>query len=179
MKKFMLMVAMAVATLTANAQVYVGGGLGFNSYDSGVEGADTKTSFAIAPEIGYKLDDQLAVGIELGYGHDKQGDAKYDAFKIAPYARYTFAKWGKVGLFADAQFAYLHEKNGDSKLNTWSLGIKPGLSVDLTENWTFLTKIGWLGYESAKADAEGAKASSDFGLNLNGTNLSFAVVYNF
>ena len=213
MKKIMLMVAMAVATLTANAQVYVGGGLGFSSSKKayvdadGVTEPDAVTSFSILPEIGYKLDDKLSVGIQLGFTTTSFGDIEFEGvdlkdvkstgFSIAPYARYTFVKWGKVGLFADAQFAYTHTSTkGDYPIgndnvieceeteNEWSLGIIPGLSFDVNEKITLITKVGWLGYSSAKPEYKIGdekrkyKASSNFGLNLT-NNVEFAVFYNF
>lgn len=213
MKKIMLMMAMAVATLTANAQVYVGGGLGFSSNKDayvdadGVSEPDAVTSFSILPEIGYKLDDKLSVGIQLGFTTTSFGDIEYDGigledvkstgFSIAPYARYTFVKWGKVGLFADAQFAYSHSTakgdipadhnmviEGKYTENEWSLGIIPGVSFDVNEKISLVTKIGWLGYSSAKPELEAGdmkqkyNASSNFGLNLT-NNVEFALFYNF
>lgn len=194
MKKFLMMVALAVTTLSANAQVYIGGGVSFHSTKpqsyEGVD-VDTKTSVAILPEIGYKLEDNLSIGIGLGYSHTKNGYTKYDAFSIEPYIRYTFAKWNNVSFFGEGGFGYEHTKNavekenGNTKVetstkeNTWYIGVRPGIAVDITDNFTFLTKIGWLGYQSSKLDVDKAKASSDFGLDLSGENIQFSLVYNF
>ena len=184
MKKIILMAAFAVASVAASAQVYVGGGLGFSSEKAAhVEGVDVDAlnTIKILPEVGYKLDDKMAVGIGLGFVNAKQGDNKSTSFSIAPYFRYTFVKWGNVGLFADAQFAYENTKvevnNVEAKSNAWSLGIKPGVSVDLSENVTFLAKVGWLGYRSEKP--EGMKASSEFGVGVDATDLSFSMLFNF
>lgn len=189
MKKLMLVAAMMVAAISASAQVYVGGGINFNSHDPG-EG-DNKTTIGILPEIGYKLDDKLSVGIGLGYNHSKEGSVKSSNWKIAPYARYTFVKWNNVSLFGEAEFAYGHKENTTSteigegnsidvtkKTNNWSLGVRPGVAIDVTKNLTFLTKIGWFGYESSKADADGAKAVSDFDLKVSGENIQFSLLYN-
>ncbi len=190
----MLAAAMMVATISASAQVYIGGGINFNSHNPG-EG-DNTTTIGIRPEIGYKLDDKLSIGIGLGFDHSKTGDKKTSDWKIAPYARYTFAKWNNVSFFGEAEFAYGHNENtvetdlGEiggytaktsvtKKTNTWSLGVRPGVAIDVTKNLTFLTKIGWLGYESSKEDADGAKAVSDFGFNVSGENIQFALLYNF
>ncbi len=198
MKKLFLMAAMMVATLAANAQVYVGGGINFSSskpayvkVDGGSE-PDATTKFGILPEVGYKLDDKLSVGIALGYEHSKQGDVKTNGFSIAPYARYTFVKWNNIGLFGEAQFAYSNKKETESvdmgdgktmdvdkKSNGWSLGVRPGISIDLNEKLTFITKFGWLGYKSEKpSDAKGQKASSDFGFDVDATNLQFSLLFN-
>ncbi len=175
MKKFLMMVAFVAATMTANAQVYVGGGLGFNSHDNG---AESSTAFEIMPEVGYQLDDKLAVGITLGYESEADGDIT--TLSLAPYARYTFVSWDKVSLFADAQFEFAQtDTEGAAKVNAWSIGVMPGLKVNITDNLSLVTKAGWLGYKSAKADVDGAEAVTDLGLNLNGANLQFAVYYNF
>ncbi len=202
MKKLFLMAAFVVASVAASAQVYVGGGIGFNSYKPGYEGAESQTSFSILPEVGYKLDDKMAVGIQLGYlSTENENDldalgadraSKVEGFTIMPYLRYTFVKWDRVSLFADLGFGYTHSKatldlgeddgldiEASSKVNSWQLGITPGLSIALNDKINFITKVGWLGYKSSKLDADGAKASSDFGLNLDGANLQFAVFYNF
>ena len=184
----MLAVAMMAATISASAQVYLGGGINFGSHDPG-EG-ETTTSIGLRPEIGYKLDDKLSIGIGLGYNHSKEGDLKKNDWSIAPYARYTFAKWNNVAFFGEAEFAYKHSENEvesasgnatitTNKRNTWSLGVRPGVSIDVTKNLTFLTKIGWLGYSSSKLDVDGAKASSDFDFNFGGENIQFSLLYNF
>lgn len=179
-----------VATISASAQVYIGGGINFGSHDPG-EG-ETTTSIGLRPEIGYKLDDKLSIGIGLGYNHSKTGDFKTDNWRIAPYARYTFAKWNNVAFFGEAEFAYEHSEDvtetrlgnatlttTKNKYNTWSLGVRPGVSIDVTKNLTFLTKIGWLGYSSSKEDVDGAKASSDFDFDFGGENIQFSLIYNF
>ena len=94
-------------------------------------------------------------------------------------------------MFGEAGFGYKHfedkvEKEYDNttvtvktKANAWYIGVRPGVSIDVTKNLTFLTKIGWLGYTSYKLDADNAKASTDLGLDLSGENLQFSLVYNF
>lgn len=202
MKKVFLMAAMMVATVAASAQVYIGGGINFGTHKdsyvdvNGAKAPDAETSFGISPEVGYKLNDKWAVGIALGYDHSKQGDDKNNKFSIMPYARYTFVKWNRVGLFADAQFKFYSTKyttkditgynettgepiygDVDDKTTGWNIGIRPGISVGLTDKLTFITKVGWLGYGSEKPDGENMKASSDFGLNVDLTNVQFSLLF--
>lgn len=192
MKKIMMVAALAVASLSANAQVYLGGGVSFGtSKDAHPEkvSVDSKTTIALRPEIGYKLDDQISFGIGLTYAHSKEGNFKTDSYGFEPYLRYTFARWNNVSFFGEVGFGYTHdEKSKDlkddteytyDKVNTWYVGVRPGIAIDLTKNFTFLTKIGWLGYKSEKPDVDGMKASSDFGLNVSGENIQFALQYNF
>lgn len=183
MKKIFAIALVAMMTMTANAQVYVGGGVGLqsSSYDG-----NSETYFTIIPEIGYNLNEDWAVGIVLGYGESKttlkedgvKKTAKVKAFEIAPYARYTFAKFDKVNLFVDGTVGYKHENYAGVKTNTFALGFKPGIAVNLNEKLSFVTHVGFLGYENAKV--KGAdKATNTFGVGLDGSNLSFGVYYNF
>ena len=184
MKKIFAVALVAMMTMTVNAQVYVGGGVGLqsSSYDG-----NSETFFKLVPEIGYNLDENWAVGIAVGYGEHKttlksgnlKTTAKVKAFEIAPYARYTFAKFDKVNLFVDGTVDYLHTDNAGDKNNTFSIGLKPGVAVNLNDKLSFVAHAGFLGYQNSKDDYEGAKAANTFGFDLDGSNLSFGVYYNF
>ena len=177
--------AAAFVAVSMRAQVYVGGSLGFASFD---DSNKTHTAFKFSPEIGYNLDEDMSVGITLSYTQgntttawllaNPNEDEDLKTFTIAPYLRYKFAKMGPVTVFADGEFAYSHVDNNGAKGNGFGLGICPGISVDLTDKLSFVSHIGRLGYTQAKADAEGAKAVSTFGLDLDNA-LSFGLYYNF
>ena len=88
MKKVVLFAVSAFAALAMSAQVYVGGSLGFSSSSLKItDGMDklSGSSFQIRPEVGYKLDDKMALGIELGYtqGVPTFGNISYSDFKGA------------------------------------------------------------------------------------------------
>lgn len=180
----MTLAAFAVAA-TMNAQVYVGGGLGFET--SSQDGNST-TAFKFLPEIGYNLDENWAVGIVFGYSQTELNDdvddegkvqkVKNKKFQISPYARYTFLKLDKVNVFIDGGLDYIHADNGGSKNNTFAIGVKPGVAVNLNDKLSFVSHFGWLGYKNSKDDYEGAKAVNTFGLNLD-SNVSFGLYYNF
>ena len=175
----MTLAAVAVAA-TMNAQVYLGGGIGFqtSSYDG-----NSDTYFTIMPEIGYNLDENWAVGMTVGYGENKlkikgAGTSKVKSFMIAPYARYTFAKFDKVNLFVDGTVGYKHENEDGTKINTFGIGLKPGVAVNLNDKLSFVAHVGFLGYENEKVKGD-SKSTNSFGLDLSGNNLSFGVYYNF
>jgi len=184
MKKIFAVALVAMMTMTVNAQVYVGGGVGFQTTS---QDGNSETFFKLVPEIGYNLDENWAVGIAVGYGEHKttlksgnlKTTAKVKAFEIAPYARYTFAKFDKVNLFVDGTVDYLHTDNAGDKNNTFSIGLKPGVAVNLNDKLSFVAHAGLLGYQNSKDDYEGAKAANTFGFDLDGSNLSFGVYYNF
>ncbi len=171
-----MMVAVCFACLTASAQVYVGGGLGFSKISDGDNDA---TAFEILPEVGYQLNDKWAVAVQLGYINAEVGETETSTFTIAPYARYTIATWNKVNLFADGQIQYVHTDVDDLKTNAWGLGILPGIKVDITDNLSLVSRIELLSYASAKADVDGAESVNTFTFNMNTTDLQFSLYYNF
>ena len=189
------MVAFMVAAVAASAQVYIGGGIGFSSekdgYRNGDPEPDAVTRFHLNPEVGYNLSDKLAVGIGLGVDYGKQGDTKTTGFEIAPYARWTFVKWNRVSLFLDGGLAYGFDKtkreydNGHETVSTenkdayFKIGVKPGLRVDITDHLAFMTRLGWFGYECIMPDGDDMNNGSRFGLDVNGENLTFGLLYSF
>ena len=190
MKKIMMTLAAVCVAATMNAQVYVGGSLGFNSKHSGV--ADKNyTTFTIAPEVGYTLSDKFAVGVALGFTsgdmltyQDKFGatyTGKATAFEIKPYARYTFAKLDNFSFFVDGAVWYgnANLKNVDVKYNEYGIALEPGIAYNVNDKISLVAHIGSLGFSSMKADYSGAKADTEFGLGVSGSALSFGLYYNF
>lgn len=174
MKKLMMIAAMMVAAISASAQVYVGGSVGFSttSYDG-----ESTTSWSVLPEIGYTLDDSWAVGTVIGYGESGDDDDKVKTFEISPYVRYTAAKFSKVNVFLDGGVSYVNVDNAGAKAYGFEVGIKPGVAVNLDEKLSFVAHVGFLGYDYAKA--KGAdKGVNSFGFSLD-NSLSFGLYYNF
>lgn len=105
MKKFLFTLAAAVVAVTASAQVYLGGEVGFwRNYDQ------NHTNFNITPEVGYNLDENWAIGTTLGYDYQYLDGIKVNSFVVAPYARYTFVKFDNVSLFLDGGFGFATSK---------------------------------------------------------------------
>lgn len=178
MKKFLMTIVAAVAAVSVNAQVYVGGGLGFTSTS---HDGESVTNFAIIPEVGYTLDENMALGLAFGYAETGNDNSKVKTLAVNPYLRYNVLKFGRANLFLDGGFAF---KNTDSKsagykTNEFAIGIKPGLSVSLNEKLSFVSHLGFVGYETSKPDYDGAKSTNTFGLDLNSLNLTFGMYYNF
>lgn len=162
MKKIFVAAVAACMALAANAQVYVGGGVGLWN------NSDTKnTSVSVLPEIGYTLNENMAIGTVVGVDWSK--DIKTDIV-IAPYFRYTFADLGAVKVFADAALSVtLHNpKVGDDE-TIWSVGVLPGIAIPVTDNISFVSHLGGIGYDS----------NSNLNLGLNGNNVTAGIYYNF
>jgi hypothetical protein len=181
MKKIFAVALVAMMTMTVNAQVYVGGGVGLqsSSYDG-----NSETFFKLVPEIGYNLDENWAVGIAVGYGEHKttlksgnlKTTAKVKAFEIAPYARYTFAKCGKVNFFVDGGVGFKTASKAD--WTEFNVGLKPGLAVALSDKVSFVSHFGFLGYDVFNPEGDKNNVSK-FGLDLDGNDLTFGLYFNF
>lgn len=181
MKKVLLMVMVMFASVAASAQVFVGGSVGFGSVKP-IGGGDSEATYKIVPEIGYNFNDQWAVGLALGYqkgsctlgslGYSQ--DVKTEVFGIEPYARFTPVEWESVKLFFDGGISF--ESLKDVGTN-FALGIRPGVAITLTDEISFVTHLGFLGFETFSPKG-GGKSGSEFGLDLS-NKVSFGVYFNF
>ena len=104
MKKFVILLFVAMAALSAKAQVYVGGTVALWHNDD----LDA-TTFALNPEVGYNLNEKLAIGGVLTFAHSKLDEGKYNAFALAPYARYSYYET-KLSVFSLTEAGLLHSK---------------------------------------------------------------------
>lgn len=194
MKKLFLSLIVAVCSLAASAQAYVGGQVGlWRNTDA------NHTSFNLAPELGYKLSDQWELGLSIGFAHNYYDGTKVNGFEVDPYVRYTVAKAGPVSFFLDGGFGFAtaKAKKGDRKsdsYNMWQIGIKPGVKVSLSKKVDFIASMGFLGYrdnddvkvtgidaiddifEDASPSVYGEKG---FGFDFSTSNLKFGLIYNF
>ena len=175
----MTMVA-AFAAMSMNAQLYVGGSFAFEAWSSQkLAGDKSETVFKLMPEIGYNLTDEWAIGTVIGYQSDKfngVNGVSESAFTVAPYARYTFTKLGKVNLFVDGGVGFTSASKTD-----WTelqIGFMPGLAVNLTDNLSFVSHVGFIGYDLLNPDGDDNNISK-FGLSLDGTDISFGLYYTF
>lgn len=172
------------AALSVNAQVYLGGTVGLSSI--GAEEGDDQTSFKILPEIGYKFNNNWAVGTTIGYekgtfsmlSNNLSNADNVKAFTFAPYARYTFVNSKHVSVFMDMGFDFVSGEAANTDFTAFAVGIKPGVAVNFDKHWSFVTKVGFLGYE--EVNPEGPKNNTHaFGFDVNGNNLTFGLYYNF
>lgn len=165
MKKFFMIAAMAVATVAANAQVWVGGNLNYQTSKANVEVAGvstdkTSSSFSIAPEVGYDLDDNWSVAIALGYSYDPNHTINYNGnsvngasnmFTINPYVRYKFVKAGDFTFFVDGGLNYAtRHMNGTSdamdNMKYVGVGFRPGIAYAISPKVGLVAHVGELGY---------------------------------
>lgn len=162
-----MMLIMAAAVISANAQekkYFASGSLGYG-YNIDAE----SHSLTVAPDFGMYFSEKFAVGMELRWTMESSHTTTHGV-DFNPYVRYDFAKCGeKVVFFADFGASVGHE-TGENV--TWSVGVKPGIKVELSENWAFIAKVGMLGYID---DANGRR----FGFDIRTNGLSLGIEYAF
>ena len=177
MKKIMLSLAMALVSVCASAQVYIGGTAGISS--NKISDGDSKTAYKLIPEIGYQFNNKWDAGIEVGIQKGEVckispvGEAT--TFTIAPYVRYTAVETKVVDLFFEGTIGYSSVSKGGG--DSYEVGIKPGLAVKLTKHVDFISKIGFLGYRGYSP--EHGDNSSTFGVDVDASNISFGAIYKF
>lgn len=186
MKKVLMTLAVAFIAVAANAQVYVGGNVGIAS--SKIGDADAVTTYKVLPEIGYNINQNWAIGTTAGWGKgnpvkiEDEPPKNQNYFTVEPYVRYTFVRSKYINAFVDGGFGYTHFNHAHgaaASVNAWSVGVKPGISVNLSPKVSFVAHVGFAGWKSAKADVDGAKSSDAWGVDLDGNNVTFGVYYNF
>lgn len=109
--------------------------------------------------------------------YNKSGDVKTNTFTIAPYARYFFLNSDVVRLFADGGFGFSTSKTkGNDALNSWNIGIKPGIAIKLSDHFCLVAKYGFLGY--SKKENHGYE-SENVGIDFDTDELNFGFHYIF
>lgn len=176
MKKIVLTMMAAMVAVVMDAQIYVGGAVGFQTVS---HDGNSTTSFTLKPEAGYNLNEDWAIGMAFGYSESGKDESKVKTFIINPYVRYSAVKFEKVTLFLDGGFEYINNKYDSYKNNKWGIGVKPGIAVALTDNFSLVSHLGFLGYSSSKPDYDGAKATKTFGVDLDTNHIDFGLYYNF
>jgi hypothetical protein len=180
MKKILMTMVAVFAAMNMNAQVYVGGSVGFGSAKAG--SGDSESTYKIVPEIGYNLNSEWAIGVALGYqkgtcnfGEFDFNPGKTEVFMVSPYARYTALNSKMVKVFFDGGVGFASYKDLGS---AFQVGLRPGIALKASDKISLVAHVGFVGFETFSPKGDG-DSSNAFGLNLDGNNIMFGVYYNF
>ena len=100
---------------------------------------------------------QVYVGGGVGIGSmDNGGDNNTTTYKFVPEIGYNF----------------------NSDIDHLQIGFRPGVAVNLTPCLSFMTKVGFVGYNHTKNNNTKAK-SDGWGVDIDGNNVVFGLYYNF
>lgn len=177
MKKFIAAIAVVFCTISANAQIWMGGSLGLNFTTP--KGGETITTFEISPKIGYALNDKWDIAVELEEVLMACDGTTKNSFSITPFARYTFANTGKVSFFVDGGFSVgttSLDSDGDwfdKNQTAFSIGLRPGIKIALSDKIDLDAALGFLGYSMVKDSYD------QFGFNVNNNALSLGMTWKF
>jgi len=173
-------------------QFWLGGTISYNSSDQ--DDFIKTESLRIGPRLGYGVSDNWAIGLSLQYGLDNRRnnseDTTYEydrnSFSVSPYVRYTFLKKNILHFFAEGELGYAHGKtkykndySPNQKWNNYSLGIRPGILLNLSNHIKATTTINILSVEYQKSDDQkNWSVNADSG-SFSFGNLVFGVAYYF
>ena len=196
MKKIILSAVALLAFGFANAQEEKANE-GFAKGDLFVTGAFTlgsektgdvkSSSFEIAPQVGFFLTENIAIGGKLGYKADKAenagGDTQDDAgFTVGAFGRYYFTPASKFSLFAQLGLDY---SSMEDKLATdyteaeLGLGLGAGLNYFVSSNFSIEAGVAVLGYSSNDNGGNGADKTNTFSFGGDWRAVTFGVNYKF
>ncbi len=188
MKKFFVMAMVALASLGASAEgLYVGGSLGFY-HEGSSDNSHAINTFTILPEVGYNLTDKFALGTTIGF--ESQATCRTgissNMFQFNPYARFTYFKSDNnlINLFVDGGIdlglGWVSTKDDSSDTGViYGIGFRPGVAINITDKFSFVTHVGFLGYKGANDTAKMAGYKNQGGLSLDSRDLTFGFYYNF
>jgi hypothetical protein len=154
------------------AQLYAGGSFALNDPFGDL-------SLHIAPDVGYNLNDEWALGGILTY--TKKPWVSYseiDVFSLMPYARFTFFREEAVSLFVeglvdivytDKYYQYGALQPGELR---YGAGFIPGIAYRASAHFTFFSKCGFLGQNVTILSRQN-------GIGLSSENTSIGFYYHF
>ena len=173
MKKLFLVLALAFAGIfTANAQVWIGGGLGGNIQKNYM-------NLSIAPEVGYAFNShwQVALGTNYGFEQTKaevEGETVTtytNKLALQPYVRFVPVTIGeKFSLFLDlcGDFGLLDAKGA------YAVTLQPGIAWMATKHWTAAFRLAFIGYNHCDFYGD-----HGFRLDFATSAPGFGLYYNF
>ncbi|WP_418511684.1 outer membrane beta-barrel protein [Corallibacter sp.] len=150
--------------------------------------------FSFAPKIGYAINDNLILGLGIGYGHYKQDTTSNtnqqttvntNSYHVFPYVRKFFPVGEKMAFLVQGEARFSKQKSDydETFMNTSSdsesvfAGIRPGFTYFISDKIALETTIGALGYnysEGEQSDGYYSKRNG-FRFDFNTSNIIFGV----
>lgn len=172
MKKILLSMALMAFIGSANAQLWLGGGISFSHNGGSTKTANTdykvagSSSFSLEPMAGFDLSDKLSVGGKLSLASSTRKNYTYDAddketvsksttntVGVIPFVRYKFVEFNKFGLLAEAGLPIANESakidNGSNTTKgdpttSFGLYVVPMLTYGLNDNFQLECSLDFL-----------------------------------
>ncbi|MDR2907638.1 MAG: porin family protein [Bacteroidales bacterium] len=197
MKKIIFTAALVSFGMMSQAQIFVGGQLGFNSNSTKFKSdkTDKVSALTIAPMVGYQLDDKLAAGVRLNLNTQKaiefeangsdDGIDKTTTFGAEVFAQYTFLQFDKFSVYAEAALGFASVKNkselgdveNENKGSRFGFSVAPCLAYSITEQVSLIANLDFLslGFTSTKS---GDVKNGAFNIGVNGLSpVTIGLIY--
>ncbi len=166
---------------------------------------NNNTNFSFYPSLGYAIENNLIIGMGLGYGYSDNNSAYIDdsnrrftnnskRYSVFGYVKKYIPITEKFALNFKGELNYSKSKNNrdslrndiyniqdDDTTNSFSIGISPGITYFVSERFALESKIGFLGYTYSKTKGIGAleRNSNKFNFSLNSSQIFFGISYYF
>lgn len=145
MKKVFILLILTIASITVNAQVYLGGTLGIGVVNASYDGeSETSTSFVFSPEVGYNFNSIWAVGATVGVQYQNPLDVV--TLKVLPYVRATFARANIFDFFGEIALGYGYQYTDGFGYNGFIAGLRPGFVAHINDKFGIVGKTTLLEY---------------------------------
>lgn len=146
----------------------------------------------IKAQVGYTIKDNLVLGIGLGSFNSDFPllDNSNNSFEMSGASVFTYLKKyypisEKLAFTLQGEIKYSFEENEINYLtapviknDVFSIGVRPGFTYFLSKNIALETNLGFVGY-SFTHERTLNNNTHKFGLDLDATNVTFGVLFNF
>ena len=196
MKKVFFFLALITAFGVVKAQegfskgnTFLTGSLGVSSEnDKDADSKSNSTTFSVG--VGHFLSDNIAVGINVGFGSAKTTEVSLtteetSAMTAGAFGRYYFSPKSKFSMFSHLglNYASVTDKttNPDLKATGMDIFAAPGFNYFISKNLSLEAVIGRIGYTSVKASSGSlnAKGTTNFDFGIDLTNVTFGMNFRF
>ena len=134
------------------------------------------TSIAVSPGLMYLLNEDLGFGANLSLQNQSQQGASTTYFLLRPFARYYFAHTNPLHFYLEGGLGV----SSGGGTTGFELGVRPGMSLELSRLIHLNMYWGFLGYRNKFAFSGGeGTSSSGFGLSFSPANLLLGIEFHF
>ena len=134
------------------------------------------TSIAVSPGLMYLLNEDLGFGANLSLQNHSQQGASTTYFLLRPFARYYFAHTNPLHFYLEGGLGV----SSGGGTTGFELGVRPGMSLELSRLIHLNMYWGFLGYRNKFAFSGGeGTSSSGFGLSFSPANLLLGIEFHF
>ena len=160
MKKAIIIMALAVMPILANAQWSLGGSLEMTAKHINGSDVNYNSGWGLNPYVGYQLKENVEVLLGLSAGQWTSDIysgrySKYNYWGFAPRVRWTFAHAGKFSAFLDGELSFRHTNGtafssisnislANEVANQYQASIYPGVKYELNDRLSLVANMSFM-----------------------------------